>query len=171
MDHILTFFFFLPNLASMRTTYVIWIGGASLPCWCKCQSFLNPHDNSQTLSHLHDYNTLDKIFISLVFFFFLLMNEHNFHAWTNHHLLTFNSHHFHVIFIILYKWTSPLPNNQKKKNSPSKLPIIGILHQLRLHPHHSLRGLSLCTNPLSLSLSLSLSLIYIYIYIYIFFFF
>ena len=168
MDRILTFFFFLPNLASMRTTYVIWIGGASLPCWCKCQSFLNPHDNSQTLSHLHDYNTLDKIFISLVFFFFLLMNEHNFHAWTNHHLLTFNSHHFHVIFIILYKWTSPLPNNQKKKKLTIKAPNHRNPSPTPLAPSSLTPRLIIMYQP---SLSLSLSLSYIYIYIYIFFFF
>ena len=156
---------FLPNLASMHNTYVIWIGGAFIPCWCKCQSFLNPHDNSQTLSHLHDYNTLDKIFISLVFFFFLLMNEHNFHAWTNHHLLTFNSHHFHVIFIILYKWTSPLPNNQKKKNLTIKAPNHQNPSPTQLAPSSLTPRLIIMYQP-----SLSLSYIYIYIYIYIFFF-
>ncbi|XP_075662715.1 cytochrome P450 736A117-like [Castanea sativa] len=55
------------------------------------------------------------------------------------------------IFILLFKWSSTLPNNNK--NSPPsapKLPIIGNFHQLGLYPHHSLRDLAQLYGPLML---------------------
>ena len=55
------------------------------------------------------------------------------------------------IFILLFKWSSTLPNNNKNSPpSPPKLPIIGNLHQLGLYPHHSLRDLAQLYGPLML---------------------
>ncbi|KAK9995683.1 hypothetical protein SO802_020369 [Lithocarpus litseifolius] len=55
------------------------------------------------------------------------------------------------IFILLFKWSSTRPNNNKNSPpSPPKLPIIGNLHQLGLYPHHSLRDLAQLYGPLML---------------------
>ena len=55
------------------------------------------------------------------------------------------------IFILLFKWSSTLPNNNKNSPpSPPKLPIIGNLHQLGLYPHHSLRDLAQLYGPVML---------------------
>ncbi|GMY14907.1 cytochrome p450 71a26 [Fagus crenata] len=55
------------------------------------------------------------------------------------------------IFILLFKWNSTLPNTKKHSPpSPPKLPIMGNLHQLGLHPHRSLRALAQRHGPLML---------------------
>ncbi|XP_050256913.1 cytochrome P450 736A117-like [Quercus robur] len=55
------------------------------------------------------------------------------------------------IFILLFKWSSTLLNNNKNSPpSPPKLPIIGNLHQIGLHPHHSLQDLAQLYGPLML---------------------
>ena len=55
------------------------------------------------------------------------------------------------ILILLFKWSSTLPNNNKHPPpSPPKLPIIGNLHQIGLHPHHSLQDLAQLYGPLML---------------------
>ena len=55
------------------------------------------------------------------------------------------------IFILLFKWSSTLPNNNKNSPpSPPKLPIIGNLHQLGMYPHHSLQDLAQLYSPLML---------------------
>ncbi|XP_040988470.1 cytochrome P450 736A117-like [Juglans microcarpa x Juglans regia] len=57
-----------------------------------------------------------------------------------------------VIFILLmFKWSSTLPSTKHNSPpSPPKLPIIGNLHQLGLHPHRSLRSLAQRHGPLML---------------------
>ncbi|KAK9995616.1 hypothetical protein SO802_020302 [Lithocarpus litseifolius] len=57
------------------------------------------------------------------------------------------------IFLLLFKWSSFLPNRNTNKNSPPsppKLPIIGNLHQLGLQPHRSLQTLAQRHGPLML---------------------
>ncbi|KAK7822565.1 cytochrome p450 71a24, partial [Quercus suber] len=57
------------------------------------------------------------------------------------------------IFMLLFKWSSFLPNSNTNKNSPPsppKLPIIENLHQLGLQPHRSLQTLALRYGPLML---------------------
>ena len=61
------------------------------------------------------------------------------------------------IFMLLFKWSSFLPNSNTNKNSPPsppKLPIIGNLHQLGLQPHRSLQTLAQRYGPLMLLQSL-----------------
>ncbi|KAH9608390.1 hypothetical protein KSS87_007778 [Heliosperma pusillum] len=61
-----------------------------------------------------------------------------------HHLSFLLLLPFFLTSIILYKWLYTR-NHTKPKNtppSPQKLPILGNLHQLGLHPHHNLHSLS-----------------------------
>ncbi|XP_060670942.1 cytochrome P450 736A117-like [Ziziphus jujuba] len=54
-----------------------------------------------------------------------------------------------IFLILIYKWYSTAINKSSPP-SPTKLPIIGNLHQLGLHPHHSLQTLARRHGPLML---------------------
>ena len=66
------FFVIFPNVASMHTKYVIWIGGAFIYTLMVQMSQLPKPTRQLTnifiLSHLH-YSMLDTIFMSFFFFF------------------------------------------------------------------------------------------------------
>ncbi|XP_021863518.2 cytochrome P450 736A117 [Spinacia oleracea] len=69
------------------------------------------------------------------------MLEKSLHSIYMHPLLSFLSSLFFIFF--LYKWL--FTNSLKFQNlppSPPKLPILGHLHRLGIHPHRSLRSLS-----------------------------
>ncbi|KAM1447134.1 hypothetical protein ACFXTO_006270 [Malus domestica] len=57
-----------------------------------------------------------------------------------------------IFLILLYRWYSSATTTNKTPSPPSppKLPIIGNLHQVGLHPHRSFQALSQRHGPLML---------------------